>query len=234
MADRFLYDAGSEKVPITLIRRKNARGLRLTAREDRGICLTFPPCCTAPTIRNMLAEKSEWIKDVYRRIQEQRKESAAPLNYIYLRGKRLSVNCEPDKEFRIGPQGEEFLIHGLEKEQVNTALKKHLIYEAEMTLFARVEQLACKHDIRNLRKIRIGDQKTRWGSCSTKGTLSLNWRLVMFPQNLCDYVILHELAHLDEMNHSQDFYECFETLCPDFVELREEFRIFMDQLPAFR
>ncbi|MBT5910862.1 MAG: M48 family metallopeptidase, partial [Opitutae bacterium] len=64
-------------------------------------------------------------------------------------------------------------------------------------------------------KIRVGDQKSRWGSCSTKGTISLNWRLLLLRTDLQDYVIFHELAHLRHMNHSPAFWAHLETLQPN-------------------
>jgi predicted metal-dependent hydrolase len=63
-----------------------------------------------------------------------------------------------------------------------------------------------------VRKIRVGDQKSRWGFCSSKGTISLNWRLLLLRIDLQDYVIFHELAHLRHMNHSPAFWAHLETL----------------------
>jgi predicted metal-dependent hydrolase len=63
-----------------------------------------------------------------------------------------------------------------------------------------------------VQKIRVGDQKSRWGSCSSKGTISLNWRLLLLRIDLQDYVIFHELAHLRHMNHSPAFWAHLETL----------------------
>ena len=64
-------------------------------------------------------------------------------------------------------------------------------------------------------RIRVGDQKSRWGSCSGKGTISLNWRLLLLSPSLRDYVIRHELAHLRYMNHSPEFWAYLEELHPD-------------------
>ena len=66
-----------------------------------------------------------------------------------------------------------------------------------------------------VQKIRVGDQKSRWGSCSSKGTISLNWRLLLLRIDLQDYVIFHELAHLRHMNHSPAFWAHLETLQPN-------------------
>lgn len=70
-------------------------------------------------------------------------------------------------------------------------------------------------------RIRIGDQKTRWGSCSSKGTISYNWHLILMPERIMDYVIVHELCHLREMNHSKRFWQLVEEILPDYVSRRK-------------
>lgn len=70
-------------------------------------------------------------------------------------------------------------------------------------------------------KISIRDQKTRWGSCSSTGNLSFNWRLILAPPNVLDYVVVHELCHRKEMNHSPGFWELVESLMPDYRKYRK-------------
>lgn len=65
-------------------------------------------------------------------------------------------------------------------------------------------------------RISIRDQKTRWGSCSSKGTLSFNWRLMLAPPDILDYVIVHELCHLTHMDHSPEFWQAVEAVCPNY------------------
>ena len=70
-------------------------------------------------------------------------------------------------------------------------------------------------------RIRIGDQKTRWGSCSANGTLSFSWRLMLAPPRVLDYVVIHELCHLTYMDHSKRFWDKVEGLDPDYREHRQ-------------
>lgn len=73
-------------------------------------------------------------------------------------------------------------------------------------------------------RITLREQKTRWGSCSSKGNLNFNWKLVLMPSEVLDYVVVHELAHLKEMNHSPKFWAIVEQIIPDYRMQREKLK----------
>ena len=70
-------------------------------------------------------------------------------------------------------------------------------------------------------RITITGAKTRFGSCSSKGNISFSYRLMLYPESAIDYVVVHELSHLKEMNHSKDFYKIVESVLPDYKERRK-------------
>jgi hypothetical protein len=75
-------------------------------------------------------------------------------------------------------------------------------------------------------KVSIKNQKTRWGSCSGKRNLSFNYKLLFLPENLRDYIIIHELCHLKEMNHSKNFWNLVAGRVPDYKALRRQIRLY--------
>lgn len=73
-------------------------------------------------------------------------------------------------------------------------------------------------------RISIRNQKTRWGSCSSKKNLNFNYRILFLPQRIADYIIIHELFHLKEMNHSRRFWNLVAGVVPDYMSIRKELR----------
>lgn len=103
--------------------------------------------------------------------------------------------------------------------------KKYLEHkEAARTLaLERVEYFSNVYQV-PVKKISIRDQKTCWGSCSTKGNLNFNYKIVLISSRLADYIIVHELCHLKEFNHSARFWNLVALVFPDHLEIRQELR----------
>jgi predicted metal-dependent hydrolase len=94
-------------------------------------------------------------------------------------------------------------------------VERHLWKLAARELPPLVLSMAATHGL-PVRRVSVRNQRSRWGSCSRNGTISLNWRLVQTPEFVRDYIVLHELAHLKEMNHSRKFWNEVAGLCPEF------------------
>lgn len=99
-------------------------------------------------------------------------------------------------------------------------VRAHLRRMAERELPARTRELALLHGIA-VHRVTVRAQKTRWGSCSARGTISLNWRLIHAPPFVVDYLIIHELMHRREMNHSARYWKLVATAFPDYLRAEQ-------------
>jgi hypothetical protein len=100
------------------------------------------------------------------------------------------------------------------------ALENHLRNLARACLIQRAHELA-KHHSAKIRRVVVRNQRSRWGSCSYNGTISLNWRLIQLPEPVRDYIIVHELMHLRELNHSPRFWAEVAKACPGYRSAEE-------------
>ena len=100
------------------------------------------------------------------------------------------------------------------------ALERHLRAAAKAFLVQRAQELAGRHRS-VIRRVVIRNQKSRWGSCSCQGTISLNWRLIQLPEQVRDYIIIHELMHLRQLNHSPQFWAEVAEACPGYRAAEE-------------
>ncbi|MDO8575563.1 MAG: SprT family zinc-dependent metalloprotease [bacterium] len=98
-------------------------------------------------------------------------------------------------------------------------------YKKEAEIFAqkKVEEFNKFYNFKYA-KITIRNQKTRWGSCSKKGNLSFNYKIAVIPENMVDYIIVHEICHLGEFNHSQRFWNLVAKTIPDYKAIRKELK----------
>jgi predicted metal-dependent hydrolase len=120
---------------------------------------------------------------------------------------------------------------GLDRRTVMSAAEGRIRARALVSELA--EQEAGRIGV-SYRRIRIGAQRTLWGSCAPSGTLSFNWRLVLAPKDVVDYVVVHELCHLRVLNHSTSFWTLLERHRPHWRDQRAWLRNYGPELLAFR
>jgi predicted metal-dependent hydrolase len=146
----------------------------------------------------------------------------------------------PDDEIeRVVDEHREWIAHERAKQRPRLRLDPRTVSEADARCAVRelvsmlVEEEATELGVR-YERIEIRDQRTRWGSCSTRGTLSFNWRLVLAPLDVLDYVVVHELCHLLEPNHSRRFWRLVESRRPNWRAQRDWLHEHGPELLAFR
>ena len=126
--------------------------------------------------------------------------------------------------------GERFLIPRGSDDEMKTKLISLYQEMAKKYIFKRCTELQsyCNLHPDNLR---LSSADTRWGSCNSKRTISFSWKLIQCPPELIDYVIIHELAHLKELNHSPKFWRIVASFCPDHQLRKNQLKAFSRQLP---
>jgi predicted metal-dependent hydrolase len=167
--------------------------------------------------RQFAASRRGWLEKQWR-IQEARPAPPPVLRpgmEAMLRGRRVALEArERDGRLEIWFDNQRVQA-GAPTENLRPALEEHLRALARRELAERAEELARQHGA-SVRRVVVRNQKSRWGSCSVRGTISLNWRLVQVPETVRDYIILHELTHLRHLNHSARFWAAVEKVCPDY------------------
>lgn len=110
--------------------------------------------------------------------------------------------------------------------RVKKFTRKDYIKNKEVAKKIAHEKVEYFNKIYNLRfnKITIKNQKTRWGSCSQKGNLNFNYKIALLPEKMVDYIVVHELCHLREFNHSKNFWALVTKTIPDYAHIRRELR----------
>ncbi|GAP20091.1 M48 family metallopeptidase [Leptolinea tardivitalis] len=169
----------------------------------------------------LLREYASWILEKQAALQKRKKrqsKKALPEGQILLQGKPMLLEIKPasltERQQVIHYPGRIKVVSG--KYAPEVILRKWLAREAETAIFHQVQIRAKQMGVHPSR-LTIRNQRTRWGSCSTRGTLSFNWRLIMAPPEVLDYVVVHELAHMKEQNHSKAFWSIVAHYCPEYL-----------------
>jgi len=205
---------GARPVPLLFVRQAKARRYLLRLRADGVARVTVPRGGSLAAAREFAVRNIGWLAQQLQRLENQPQAATEwrPGTEILFRGAPVKIEWKAIGEIRFGP--ERLALPDLSVD-LRPALEKHLRNIGRRELPVRVKELAAQHGIQ-VTRVTVRNQRTRWGSCSRRGTISLNWRLVQTPDAVRDYIILHELAHRRQMNHSDKFWSEVERLCPDY------------------
>lgn len=210
-------------IHVDYVRHPRANRYRLIFRRDGTARCTIPRGGTLTSARRFVAEQEPWLLKRWQAFQARKSLESDPSipKSIYVRGQEVPLPSVPTdwtghepRALQVGPLSIPWKPGNGSLEQ---QMERELRRMAAAELPARLLELATIHGLKDkIRRITVRSQRTRWGSCSRRGTISLNWRLVQLSPSVSDYILLHELAHLLHLNHSAKFWAEVARLCPDY------------------
>ena len=208
---------------------RRARSIRLEVRADGEIRLVIPATASRATAHAFLRSRAAWIQ---RRLAELRRAPEARpqpprwdgTDTLPLNGQTVPLCCIPASlatpRVRIDHHGVTVLASpptpAEQRDRIVVQALRNLARE-QLSKLLRQESQRLGVDFQGPR---IGDQRSRWGSCSARGAISLSWRLIFTPAEIQRYVVVHELCHRRHFDHSKDFWRLVATQMPEYAEQR--------------
>jgi predicted metal-dependent hydrolase len=234
-------------IPYRIRRSERARRARILVDGD-GVEVVVPRRFPLRDVEPFVEEKRAWIERTLRRLRESetempapRLEDGGPVPYLG-ESLRLSVRVEPGRQREhVARRGDELRVTlPADAERLAAPHGQLALLRAEAPLLpsdgalrgvlerwyrrrARAEvaprlDAACARAGTSYTRLQIRGQRTRWASCSSSGAMSFNWRLLLAPAEILDYVVEHEVAHLELLDHSPRFWRLLAARCPDWRE----------------
>jgi predicted metal-dependent hydrolase len=205
-------------------RRKKSLALHVLAGKVRVL---IPHNLPQQQLADFLQDKQEWISN---KVSAQRAKSAARVRnfdtgemYVYLgKSYRLQIKVAPAEQLIL--LGDTLLLKLPQGVDVRAALLRWYWQQARHLLTVQTYEYAKIIGVTPA-SIAVKEYKARWGSCSIKADIKYNWKLIMAPQEVIDYVVIHELCHILEHNHSAAFWQHVARFAPDFKAQRKWLRI---------
>ncbi|MCP5463915.1 MAG: M48 family metallopeptidase [Deltaproteobacteria bacterium] len=216
-------------IPFRIKKNTRLRHSRLLISPEEGLIIEGPKKISLLAAQHMIEQRKDWVlKSLkgYHKQQEKKKDLKTRDDSILVFGKEkiLEIRKNAAKDFVY--ETKQKIILGFHKptysgEELEQALTNWFKRKAKSYLPLRVNMLnKSRFDISN---VVIKNQKTLWGSCSSKKTINLNWRLVLAPRFASDYIIMHELCHTKHMNHSKAFWQLVERHVPEYKKAEKWF-----------
>ncbi|WP_249383828.1 SprT family zinc-dependent metalloprotease [Chitinivorax sp. B] len=209
---------------IDYILKRSAKRRTFGLRIDRnGLTVNAPARIAEAHIQALLFEKADWILDKLANWLDPVTPNLRNNATLWLLGEPLTLRMIQASKSAIKQIGNELLVGLPDESNLEITLKKWLMRQAKVYFAERLAELAGQLNV-TPSKLLLSSARTRWGSCNSKGEIRLNWRLIQAPTHLIDYVVVHELAHLLEMNHSPRFWSHVTKLYPDYQQARAELK----------
>jgi len=204
---RYSPDASEPRIDVDI------HGVTVVVPEDDDV---------QPT--ELLKENAAWVVDKQRDYEAYRKQVPdrtfeAGEHFLFL-GEDRELVIEPRQKHEVDEDSIRLRQSAVEQSSVKQVLENFYRSRAREYLTDRTDHYAKQMGV-EYEKLELRNQRTRWGSCSTGGTISLNWRLIMAPADIVDYLVVHELAHLTEQNHGRDFWRLVGKYVPKYKEKAE-------------
>jgi predicted metal-dependent hydrolase len=201
-----------DEISYRIRRSERARRVRVTVAPDRGVEVVLPRRASERAAAAAVRELRPWIERRMREVERAQAAVAARGDSVPYLGGVLELAPEPGRA-RVHRRGD-VLFTPAGPDRV-AALERWYRRAAAAEIEPRLDA-ACARAGTTYERLTIRGQKTRWASCSRSGTMSFNWRLLLGPEPVLDYVVLHEVCHLEIMDHSPRFWSLLASRCPDY------------------
>lgn len=210
-------------VCLQFVRHRRARHYILRVANDGGLRVTIPRGGSIAEGERFVCERRNWIeRERARRAFDARERDPLSADAsILVRGALVPVAVASGGggSIRVTFAGQEVFAPESAALDLRPVVEHRLRQLAARELPARLAELAGGHGF-TYTGTSVRNQRSRWGSCSPSGHISLNWRLIQFPPQVADYVLLHELTHLRHLDHSRRFWAELDRICPGRLEAR--------------
>jgi predicted metal-dependent hydrolase len=206
----------------TVRRSQRARRVRVTVDPQAGVQVVLPARAPAREAAAAVAQLRGWIERRLAEVDAVRDQVAARGDTVPYLGTDLRLVAEPGRT-RVHRRGDELLVPAGDPAAAREAIERWYRRQARDEIAPRMDVAAGALN-RTYRSLSIRAQKTRWGSCSSTGAMSFNWRLLLAPEPVLDYVVWHEACHLVHMDHSPRFWAAVARNCPGYEQPRRWLR----------
>ena len=201
--------------------RSKRKTLSLSINENADLVVRAPHRASYDEIQKFISEKSVWIDNKQRLIKARLEDNLnqhSSDKCLYL-GSLYPLKIDNNSIEPISFNGQMFTITNVNRERISLSLKSWYKKRFIEVALPRLSYFSDKHNLK-VNQVRVKEQKTLWGSCSSKNNINLNYLLIMAPMKVIDYVIVHELVHTIHKNHSAKFWQKVETIMPKYKETR--------------